>query len=657
MAAEPKQDASWRKQQFEAAQQALQKGLPKTAIKHYDAIVPAAIAEEDHDDAILAMGMRASLRGQLDGGGAEDRILHLQQDMESAPEASKPLLRAVLASWFYSYQQQNQWRFRNRTEIESREDDSTPIKSGEDLKTWSAQRIIRHSSVLFDEALEDAETLQSTDLESIQRLITEGNAPESYRPTVYDFLVNQAIDHFVDAQSIYSGPIERFELEASSPILDPISDFLAWEIPETDLESPLRRATELMQDWVRFRQSNADEQNDAFLDANWNRLRFAEQNAVGSEKEERSKTAMQRFLSENQSHPISARASFQLAQQEMGKEEFVRAHQIAKTAAAAHPESFGGRQCAALIEQIEAPQLNIATERVWNLTLDESAQAEIEISYKNITEVHFKLVTLDFERLLESGQMVQNNEHEWLKKFGEEPAAREWSVDLEETSDFQTNVHRMDVPDDIAKGSYLLIASVNDDFVWKHNYLAGKQVWVSELALVTDGRWNQGTLEGHVLDSNTGEPISQATVAVWTWTNEGQPRNAFNNGYRYRSLLSLTTDQDGRFELKAKNGSNLNNLLLLAQNGKDRLPSQQHHSIRHSRTSNQLSGRTVFFTDRAIYRPGQTLRFKAIATSYDQSKNLYQTHNQKSLQVQLLDPNNQVVETLDLVTNDRGSCH
>lgn len=657
MAAEPKQDASWRKQQFDAAKEALEKGLPKTAIKHYDAIVPAAIAEEDHDDAILAMGMRASLRGQLDGGGAEDRILHLQEDLAAAPEAAKPLLQAVLASWFYSYQQQNQWRFQNRTEIETREDDTTPIKSADDLKTWSAQRIIRHAGGLFDQALENAETLQTTELTSIQRLITEGNAPESYRPTVYDFLVNQAIDHFVDAHSIYSGPIERFELEANSPILDPVADFLAWQIPETDLESPLRRATELMQDWVQFRQSKADEQQDAFLDANWNRLRFAEQNAVGTTKDERSQTAMQRFLSENANHPISTRASFQLAQKEMGQEEFVRAHQIAKAAVAAHPDSFGGRQCAALIEQIEAPQLNIATERVWNPALAESAQAEIEISYKNITQVHFRLVPMSFDQLLSSGQMVQNNEHDWLRKFGEEPAVQQWSVDLKKTADFKTSVHRIDVPNDLAKGSYMLIASVNKDFVWKENYLAGKQVWVSELALVTDGRWNQGTLEGHVLDSNTGDPIPQATVAVWTWVNDGQRRNNFNNGYRYRSLPSLTTDQNGRFELKAEKGANLNNLLLLAQNGKDRLPAQQHHSIRPTRTSNQLSGRTVFFTDRAIYRPGQTLRFKAIATTYDQSKNLYETHNRKSLQVQLLDPNNQVVETLDLTTNDRGSCH
>ncbi|MCC9656906.1 alpha-2-macroglobulin [Rhodopirellula sp. JC737] len=658
MAAESKQDAKWRTEQFEAADQALKKGLPKTALEHYDAIVPAAIAESDHDDALFAMGMRASLKGQLEGGGAEERILQLQQELQSAPEGTKPLLQALLAEWFYSYQQQNQWRFRNRTEVETQEEDTTPIKSADDLKTWSAQRIIRHAGSLFDAALAESQSLKDVDLESIQRLVNQGSAPESYRPTVYDFLVMQAVDHFVDAHSIYSGPIERFELEANSPVLDSVDKFLAWEIPELDAESPLRRATILMQEWVAFRKSQSADNPDAYLDADWTRLMFADQNVVSGDKDDRVQTAVKRFMSEHRDHEISARASFKLAQMAMSNEDFVLAHQLASDAVRLHRDSFGGRQCAALIEQIESPELNLSTEGIWNPELNESAHPKIEISYKNVTRVHFKLLKLDFDRMLRSGRAIPNEDRYWLESFADAPVEQAWSVDLKATEDYQTKIHRLDAPSDLSKGPYLLVASGDKEFSDQENYLACNLIWVSELALVTEGRWNQDSLEGYVLDGASGEPVSEATVEVYRFTDEGATRNNRNNGYRYQSLPSLSTDRDGRFELK---GSDQHNLLLVARNGKHRLPATQHHSLGHSRRPPALDanrkGRTVFFTDRAIYRPGQTLRFKAIATTFDQQENHYATHNRQAMKVQLIDPNNQVVDTLDLKTNDRGSCH
>ncbi|MFM8398622.1 MAG: MG2 domain-containing protein, partial [Pirellula sp.] len=57
----------------------------------------------------------------------------------------------------------------------------------------------------------------------------------------------------------------------------------------------------------------------------------------------------------------------------------------------------------------------------------------------------------------------------------------------------------------------------------------------------------------------------------------------------------------------------------------------------------------------SIYRPGQTVSFKGVVTSSDQKTNRYTVVPGTKLTVQFLDTNGQVVESLDVASNDYGS--
>ena len=63
----------------------------------------------------------------------------------------------------------------------------------------------------------------------------------------------------------------------------------------------------------------------------------------------------------------------------------------------------------------------------------------------------------------------------------------------------------------------------------------------------------------------------------------------------------------------------------------------------------------MFFTDRAIYRPGQSIRFKGICISLDPKQDDYKTIAGQEVRVALLDVNGKEVERLTLRTNDYGS--
>ena len=63
----------------------------------------------------------------------------------------------------------------------------------------------------------------------------------------------------------------------------------------------------------------------------------------------------------------------------------------------------------------------------------------------------------------------------------------------------------------------------------------------------------------------------------------------------------------------------------------------------------------MFFTDRAIYRPGQTIQFKGIALAWNHDKDDYKAIQGRNLKVVLRDPNNEEVEQLDVKSNGYGS--
>jgi hypothetical protein len=65
--------------------------------------------------------------------------------------------------------------------------------------------------------------------------------------------------------------------------------------------------------------------------------------------------------------------------------------------------------------------------------------------------------------------------------------------------------------------------------------------------------------------------------------------------------------------------------------------------------------RAVFVTDRAIYRPGQSVHFKAILLRVDPARDRYDVLPGRKVTVRFSDPNGQLVEERAFTSNDFGS--
>jgi uncharacterized protein YfaS (alpha-2-macroglobulin family) len=616
-----------RESDWKAVQDAIAGGLPKTAIDKLEPIIAEAMNEKQYAEAIKAICTKIALEGNIQGNQPDEKITRMREEISEVPAEMKPVMDAILANWFWHYFQQNRWRFMQRTQ--------TAAVPGNDFTTWDLTRILAEIDKQFQVSLAPAETLQKIPVADYDELLEKGTAPDAYRPTLFDVLAYNALDFYSSGEQAASRVQDAFDLSAGSPIFSDADSFVAWTPDTTDGQSMTLKAIRVYQDLLRFHQRDTD--HSAFLDADLQRLVYGYNTAFGEEKEARYKAALKRLADANASNVISARALHRLATVVHGEGDWVEARSIASEGLSRHGDSVGGRRCYNLIEQIEARSSRVTTERVWT-----APRPTIDVHYRNVTKIYFRLVEFDFERFIQSqrGQPEQLDPNQRLQLLAREPI-KAWSADLPNTEDYQERVERLSSPADLPKGSYYLIASHDPDFSDDDNQVSFTEIWVSTLAIVTRRHQGAERIDGLILDAEGGQPIADATVRVWQRDN----RN------RLSERPSAKTDRNGWFEIQ---GRDRRPLLILASHDGQSLSSSNYlrtYNIRPVEPREQ----TMFFTDRALYRPGQTIQFKGICMSINQTADDYKTIPNRKVTVFFSDVNGKQIERLELRTNDYGS--
>src|SRR5438132_588001 len=103
-------DAQWK-----AVEDAVKKGLPKTAITNLEPIITGAMKDKAYAEAVKAIGEKIALEGNVQGNKPEEKITRLEAEIAKAPKEMAPVLETLLAHWYWQYFQQNRWRFMQRT--------------------------------------------------------------------------------------------------------------------------------------------------------------------------------------------------------------------------------------------------------------------------------------------------------------------------------------------------------------------------------------------------------------------------------------------------------------------------------------------------------------------------------------------------------------
>ena len=257
--AESKADRS---PQWKKVDEAIGKGLPKTAIQELEPIIEAAMKAKEYPEALRAIVRKINLESEIEGNKPEERVLRLKAAIAKAPKEMHPIMDAVLAHWTWHYYEQNRWRFAQRTR--------TSAAAGDDMTAWDLPRIMAEIDRTFAKALESHKELKATPISTWNGLVEKGTLPDSYRPTVYDFLAFDAVAFYAAAEQAGAKPQDSFEIEADGPALSAAAEFLKWDAKTTDLDSTNLKCVRLLQSLLAFHKDDAD--RTAYLDADLIRL-------------------------------------------------------------------------------------------------------------------------------------------------------------------------------------------------------------------------------------------------------------------------------------------------------------------------------------------------------------------------------------------------
>ncbi len=625
---------------WKGVEEAMKQGLPKTAIERLEPIIQAALKEKKYPEAIRAVCTKIALEANIQGNKPEEKIRRLEKELQNAPKPMRDVMEAVLAHWYWHFFQQNRWRFMERT--------ATAQPPGDDILTWDLPRIFAEIDKHFMNALVQQEILRKTPVSEYDALLVKGNVPDTYRPTMFDFIAYEALEFYTSGEQAAAKPEDAFELLADSPIFDPAEKFMEWKFQTTDADSPVVKAIMLYQALLSFHKN--DKNSAAFLDADLWRLHFGYNKAVGENKNERYKAALKHYIDKNGDHEISARARFYWAQVLRDAGDLVEARKIALQGAQAFPESIGGRMCHNLVQEIEAKSLQIATERVWN-----QPWPTIQVRYRNLNKVYFRVVSVDWEQAIRGSkqrpEFFDDNERRALLK---QKPVLEWSVNLPPTPDYQERVEELPVNSDLKPGFYVLLASDDPKFPvpvqipmvgpqQPNHVVHGTDFWVSTLALVVRTRGGEEKIEGFVLDAQSGQPLEGAEVQVWFRPDWNQPWQPGQTG---------KTDANGLFSVP---GVHQKQHLLFARYKDQQLSSANEYWVHIGQERHDPYKRTIFFTDRSLYRPGQTIYYKGICLRADPNQDDYSVLPNETLTVVFVDTNGKEIERRQHKTNDYGS--
>ncbi len=634
--------------QWKKIDELIKKGLPKSAMAGVNAIY--FLAKKDNNDVqvVKALLYKITLQQNIEEDAYAKSIDSLEIETASAREPAKSILQSITAQMYWSYFQQNRYTLYQRT--------NTINFNKKDIATWTADDLHKRIAELYLASLKDEKLLQQTNLAPYEAIIIKGNV-RNLRPTLYDLLAHRALDYFKNDERDISRPAYAFEIKDDNAFAT-ANVFIQQKFITKDSASLHHKALVIFQHLLEFHLHDANPE--ALIDADIERISFADQYGVMGDKDSLYIDAMRNIATEYSNDAASAQASFLAAQKIYGlssqknslsKYSVKQAKLLLDAVAQKFPESEGGINARNLINQITHPTLSLTTEKV-NVP---DLPFRTLVSYKNFNTVYFRLIQIT-EQLKKEITNNYNND-DVFKKLVAQQSSRKWAQQLPAMNDYLSHAAEVKI-DALPVGEYALIGSADAGFSLNSNPLAAQYFYVSNISFINNKE------QYFVLDRTSGQPLANAKIQVWRQQYDYTDRT---NKLQKQQLL--TADKNGYFMLPIarKNDNNYVKLEINYKTDKLFMDDAQYIYNNHDDETydsdyiNQKgfdkdNAKVFLFTDRSIYRPGQLLYFKGIGVTKDwktKKNKLLQTKD--SITVYLQDANGRNADSARFLLNEFGS--
>ncbi len=622
------------------------KGLPKSALEIVYKIYDKAKGDKNSEQIIKSFIFRLKYKNSNEENAFEKLCHELDSAANKASFPDNAIMHSMLADMYWWYYQSNRYKFYQRT--------NTVNFDNEDMQTWTLDFLVDKIIKEYNLSLSDIESLKKLKITEYKELIKQGTKPATLRPTLYDFLAHKAIDFLSNTEISLTKPAKYFELEEEF-YFDDAEEFVKKDIQSSDSLSLHYHAECIIQYLMKFRIEKSNEQ-DALIDIDVKRLRFSYAHSVNNNKDALYINALNKIEKKYISNPFSSEISYVIAtyynglshkynplEKETDKYKFYKkkAHDICERVLKDFPSANAAGYCKQLKYQIETHLISFNVGKI----IPGNSKFSAKVSYQNTKKAFFKVAKIDEKAYQKYVQKLYGNKlYDKLIKNSEK--IYELSHDLPVDDDF--NNHSVEVLlNPLPVGHYILFASDNQNFTYAKG-LASYQVFrVSNISYVKQQQHN-GSYRFIVLNRNTGHAVPGVSCQTWYQKYSYRLRK-----YIRKNGKSYTTDQNGSFILRPLNSKSSENWNVDFKLNNDFLSTVNSSHVYNIDNKPYSDVYTYFFTDRAIYRPGQTIYFKGICIRKEGDKNEIETKH--STTVTLYDVNSQKVSDLKVTTNEYGT--
>lgn len=550
-----------------------------------------------------------------------------QQIKTQTDPANVAVWHCCMAKLLSNYYDQNRWQIMDRTCVEG--------EPSVDFNTWDVQTLASQILFHYQKSLENEELLVAIPIQQYKPILDSLVSVE-YRPTLYDFLAFQALDFLDETFAEMPVPTIPFDINNGKYWSDN-AVFANMVISSPDEMSFSYWTLKIMQSLTKRHLKDQDAR--ALIDVTLRRLNYlAAQSVMDGARE------MKLKVLEQMEAKYQGKAGYEMIALALG--DFYKArgneydesskpeykmdwatamlwYQQAKEFATAQSVEY--KKAKQAIEELNRPHYVISGK---NTIVSQPTLLKVE--YQNLDSVRIRVFAITEK------QYVDFEDEQLMTAFRGKKAFFEEKLALPNDGDYRLKNGVYMMPK-LPFGLYAI-----QIYSSKKELNTMQRIQVSNLQI--ESRQNANKKELFVVDRISGAPIANAKIEL----------QAFDKN---RKQKLMATDKDGKAFYTIDRNRDEYSMTIV--HGNDRLIFPKRWEYVYHQSKDTFSKESVyFFTDRSIYRPGQTVYFKGILVQNkynlngDISKNVVVG---KQGTVVLKNVNYETVGKVNYTTNEYGS--
>ena len=332
---------------------------------------------------------------------------------------------------------------------------------------------------------------------------------------------------------------------------------------------------------------------------------------------------------------VADNALFHLAEQNVQEGDYALARDRFLELRRRYPKSELEKQALDRSRDIERPQINLNISR----THLPGAKIPYRLNTRNVRTVSFSAYAVDpFDVKEFAGSYLGDIEQ--LRRNGKLETT--WTKPVQDDGKYEFHEYKLDAPLG-SNGLYVIEAKATGVRENTSEVRQTALVNISSLVLVQHFAGNK--LVSYVADRMTRQPVNEVQLRVMRPFNE--------NGWRLREVKTGTTDGDGVWQAQVPPRQNNSDWQLwTVGRHKDQILLQNQGLYSWwNEPGTEFKG--YLYTDRSVYRPGNTVHYKAILRQGKEGT--YTNLPGRKCEVRIHDPRGKEIVKTDLTTDEFGS--